>query len=180
MRTGSAPTIAEVAERAGISRATAYRYFPSQDVLIAEVVLDETVRPGLTAVYEAAHSSEAADERLDAVVRADHQLVTENESAFRTAIRTMILPNDADGRSAPSRPGNRLRYLVDAVRPVAERLGPERTKRLVTALSLCVGLESLLVTKDICGLGNEEAGEAKRWAAAALLRAALAETGEAS
>lgn len=179
MRTGSVPTMAEVAERAGISRATAYRYFPSQDALVAEVLLDETVRPGLAAVYEAAHSSEAADERLDAVVRADHRLVTENEAAFRTAIRTMMLSNNADGRSAPSRPGNRLRYLLDAVRPVTERLGPERTERLVTALSLCVGLESLLVTKDVCGLGDKEAGEAKRWAAAALLRAALAEVGEA-
>jgi AcrR family transcriptional regulator len=171
--------MAEVAERAGISRATAYRYFPSQDALVAEVVLDETVRPGLAAVHKAAQSGEAAGERLDAVVRADHQLVTENEAAFRTAIRTMMLSEDADGRSAPSRPGNRLRYLAAAVRPVAERLGPERTERLVTALSLCVGLESVLVTKDVCGLSNEEAGEAKRWAAAALLRAALAEAGEA-
>ena len=36
---GRTPTVAEAADAADVSRATAYRYFPSQDALLAEAVL---------------------------------------------------------------------------------------------------------------------------------------------
>src|SRR5690606_39272183 len=35
---GRMPTVAEVAERAGVSRATAYRYFPSRGVLVTAMI----------------------------------------------------------------------------------------------------------------------------------------------
>ena len=38
---GIEPTIAEVADAAMVSRATAYRYFPTQEALLVEVPLDE-------------------------------------------------------------------------------------------------------------------------------------------
>lgn len=176
-REGGMPSVAKVAERAGISRTTAYRYFPNQDALVAEVILDETIRPDLAAVYDAAHSGETARERLDAVIRADHALVVKHETAFRTAIRAMMLPGHNGEGSIPRRPGNRLHYLEDALQPVASQLGPERLARLVRSLAMCVGLESLLVMEDICGLGHAEAGATKRWAASALLTAALSEAG---
>ena len=175
---GHVPTVAEVAERAEVSRATAYRYFPNQDALVAEVLLDQAVGDGLRSVYAAAREGASAEERLAAVVRADHDLVTQNEGAFRTAIRAMIARDEDEGAPGTRRPGNRLRYLAEAVRPVAGRLGAERTERLVAALAMCVGLESVLVTKDIVGLSTEEAVRVKQWAARALLAAALAEVEE--
>jgi AcrR family transcriptional regulator len=178
IRNGATPTVTEVAALAGVSRATAYRYFPNQDALIAEVMLDRTVAPGLEAVHEAARSETTAGHRLDAVIRADQQLVVQQEAAFRTAIRAMILPRDPASPAGPRRPGNRLRYLTEALVPVTDLLGPERTKRLVTALAMVVGLESLLVLEDICGLNHEEAEATKRWAAASLLQAALDEAGD--
>src|SRR5579872_4176513 len=39
IRNGKPPTVTDVAEAAGISRATAYRYFPTQEMLWAEVAL---------------------------------------------------------------------------------------------------------------------------------------------
>lgn len=177
VREGGTPSVAEAAERAGISRTTAYRYFPNQDALVAEVILDEAIRPDLSAVYDAATVGRTASERLDAVVRADHALVVRHETAFRTAIRAMMLPDDG-GASVPRRPGNRLRYLEDALQPVAAELGPERLGRLVRSLAMCVGLESMMVMEDICGLGHAEAEKTKCWAAAALLRAALSEARE--
>src|SRR3954467_8410969 len=36
---GNQPTVSDAAEAAGISRATAYRYFPAQELLLAEVAL---------------------------------------------------------------------------------------------------------------------------------------------
>ncbi len=47
MQSGATPSVSEVAEAAGVSRATAYRYFPSQAALVGAVV-DEGLGPILT------------------------------------------------------------------------------------------------------------------------------------
>ena len=181
VRRGETPTVAQVAETALVSRSTAYRYFPSQEALLAEVLLDEAIRPDLEDVYAVAGTPGPAADRLDAVVRADHALVVKHEAAFRTALRAMLAPPIDDRSSVPRRPGNRLRYLAEALAPLKDRLGAERLERLVAALSMCVGIESIMVTGDICGLSPGDAETVKRWAAAALLQAALHEivmTGE--
>ena len=46
---------------------------------------------------------------------------------------------------------------------------------LVAALSLCMGIEALIVLQDVCGLEAAEAVEVSRWAAQALLQAGLRE-----
>jgi len=174
LRQGTTPTVAQVADAALVSKSTAYRYFPSQEALLAEVMLDEAIATEMEAVFSAAQTPGTAGERLDAVVQADHALVTRHEMAFRTALRAMLLP-DAEGEALPRRPGNRLRYIGDALEPLREQLGDDRLERLVMALAMCVGMESIMVTKDICGLPDDDAKAVKRWAAAALLRSALAE-----
>jgi hypothetical protein len=73
----------------------------------------------------------------------------------------------------PRRPGKRLRYLSTAVQPLRDQLGAAATERLTAALGLCVGIESIIVTRDICNLSDAKAEEVKRWTAQALLRQAL-------
>lgn len=51
-------------------------------------------------------------------------------------------------------------------------------ERLVMTLTMCVGMESILAMKDICGLSADEAVEVKCWAASALLRATLQENAD--
>ncbi|MDF2702710.1 MAG: hypothetical protein K0S10_1656, partial [Rubrobacteraceae bacterium] len=46
-------------------------------------------------------------------------------------------------------------------------------ERLVAAMCLCVGIESLVVLRDVCGLEAGEAEEVARWAAFALLRVSI-------
>jgi AcrR family transcriptional regulator len=175
VRRGELPTVVQVAEAALISKSTAYRYFPSQEALVAEALLDAANRADLDAVYAAARTTGSAAARLDAVVRADHALVVNHEAAFRTAIRAMLASDAESAAALPRRPGNRLRYLSAALEPLHERLGTARLERLVSALAMCVGMESIIVTKDICGLSTDEGEAVKRWAAAALLHVALDE-----
>jgi AcrR family transcriptional regulator len=40
---GRTPTVADVADEAFVSRATAYRYFPSQEHLLLDVVLERSI-----------------------------------------------------------------------------------------------------------------------------------------
>lgn len=173
---GKTPTMADIAEAALVSKSTAYRYFPSLEALIAEIMLDQTVALDLERVYEAAEIPGTAEERLEAVVREDHALVHQHERAFRTAIGVMLTAQQDEATRLPRRPGNRLRYLSQALAPLADQLEAEHFERLVMALALCVGIESMVVMKDICGLTPSEAEAVKLWAARALLRAALNES----
>lgn len=175
VRRGETPTVAQAAEAALVSKSTAYRYFPSQEMLFAEAMLEVAVAPDLAALYIAAGTPGDAAMRLDAVVRADHAFVVKHETAFRTALRAWLLPRADDPTDVPRRPGNRLRYLAEALAPLQDQLGTEHLRRLVMALAMCVGTESILVMVDICGLTAADAEAVKRWAAAALLRAALDE-----
>ncbi len=169
---GETPTVAQVAEAALIAKSTAYRYFPTQEMLLATAHLEIANRPGLAAVFAAANGPGSAEERLDAVIRADHTLVTMHEVAYRAFLRSTLAPRADD---TPRRPGNRLRYLAEALEPVREQLGEELLARLVVALAMSVGIESLIALQDIGGLSADEAQEVKRWVAATLLRGSLDE-----
>lgn len=169
---GAQPTVLQVADAAGISKSTAYRYFPSQELMYAEIVLRATVGADRDAVDAAAGSEGDTASRIDRVIRADHSLTTKHEHALRAGLRAYLLLLESYPE-APLGPSNRVRYLTTALAPLADRLSEVAMRRLVAALALCVGVEAALVTQVSCGLSTEESEEVKRWAAAALLRAAL-------
>ncbi len=173
IKRGETPSMEQVAEAALVSKSTAYRYFPSQDALIAEIMLDTALGSGLEDVSKAAKTSGTVGERLAATVRVEHALVTRHERAFRTAISVMINSHLDDSSRLPRRPGNRLRYIAEALAPLADELEDSTRQRLIMALALCVGIESLIVLEDICGLSSEEAEAVKLWASNALLQATL-------
>lgn len=170
---GEMPTVAQVAAAALVAKSTAYRYFPTQEMLLATAHLEIVNRPGLAAVFAASEGTGSAEERLDAVIRADHALVTTHEAAYRAFLRATLAPRTDD---TPRRPGNRLRYLGGALEPAREQLGEARLARLIVALTMSVGIESLIALQDIGGLSADEAQEVKRWVAATLLRGSLDET----
>jgi len=173
---GDHPTVAEVAEAAGISKSTAYRYFPSQELMYAEVVLAATVGADRQQVYRAAEGEDSVALRLDRTVRADHAFTSKHEHALRAGLRAFLLLIDRYPE-APLEPSHRVRYLSAALEPLAEQLSPAAHRRLLAALSLVVGIEAALVTQVSCGLTADESEDVKRWAASALLRAALDDNG---
>jgi AcrR family transcriptional regulator len=169
---GHQPTVADVADAAGISKSTAYRYFPSKELMYAEVVLAATVDGDRQQVHEAAEGEGDATVRLDRTVRADHAFTSKHEHALRAGLRAYLLLIDTYPE-APLEPSHRVRYLTTALEPVADQLPDAAKRRLVAALSLVVGVEAALVTQVSCGLSADESETVKRWAADALLRAAL-------
>jgi AcrR family transcriptional regulator len=170
---GISPTVEQVADAAQVSRSTAYRYFSSRQALAAEVLLDTAIGDGIEHIHAAAGRSPNAAERLTSVIHEDHALVTTHETAFRTALQTFIAPVTAQPGQLPHRPGNRLRYLTRAIEPLRDQLNDEHLRRLVAALAMCVGIESIVVTRDICHLDDTEAEQLKQWAAHALLQQAI-------
>src|SRR4051794_1695888 len=131
---GETPTIADVATRAGISRATAYRHFPSQELLLREAARDalDLDIDGLLAAVSPADDVEA---RLDAVITAVHGMVTAHETTIRALLRATIDPGP-DGVSAHLE-DHRIDWIEHALAPVGPVIEASRWDTLVAALALC-------------------------------------------
>jgi AcrR family transcriptional regulator len=172
LQAGQTPTVAEVADAAAVSRATAYRYFPSQEHLLGEAALELTV-PDVRGQVAAAGS--AAEARLDVAVGATMEYVLGHEVALRALLRRSLEPTAAGEAPPRRRAGRRLDWAVAALEPIAHQLGEAEHRRLVAALALLLGIETLVVLQDVCGLDEVEAQAVARWAAQRLLAGALVE-----
>ncbi|WP_445659192.1 TetR family transcriptional regulator [Achromobacter sp. NCFB-sbj8-Ac1-l] len=178
MAQGITPSVAELAEHAQVSRATAYRYFPSQSALIAAVV-DESLGPIL------AWDSKAADAaaRVDELLRFAYPRLEAHEAPLRAAIQVSLQQHaEASAGRAGNEPrlvrGHRVDILKRAIAPLAGTLTPAQQDRVAQALSLVYGTEVFLVLKDIWRLDLPEVTEVARWTANAIIQQALAEAGE--
>lgn len=173
MQSGVTPSVSEVAEAAEVSRATAYRYFPSQAALVHAVV-DEALGPILDWRSDAPDArARIADLLTTAMPRID-----EFEATFKAALKLSLdqwAQRQAGtlGNEPQFTRGHRIDLLKDATAPLAGRLPPEARDRLVQALSLVFGVEVLIVLKDIWGLTASHAQAVAEWAAAALVEAAI-------
>jgi AcrR family transcriptional regulator len=178
-RQGVEPSVARAAEAARVSRATAYRYFPTQDALLLEV---EGITP-LTAPVEelvANLTSADAETRLLALLDALNGLVIAEETRMRRALfvyQDTWLRGHRDGSNNATavREGRRMR-LLDAVLEPLRALPVDQYQRLRAALALTLGADSIVVMKDVCALDDAAALEVLRWSAITLLRAATQDT----
>lgn len=174
VRRGETPTIESTAAAAGISRATAYRYFTSQQALLLETSLDAiSTIPDPSLVDEG-----PVDSRVDTTIRFFVQMAHSHEPFMRTFLMLSMdhwLHAHKDGKDNRAlRKGRRLPWLDRALAPL-QSLSPREKRRLRTALSMLCGVEAMVVAKDVCGCTARQAEEASRWAAQAILRAALEE-----
>ena len=112
-----------------------------------------------------------AEERIEALVRVTQQGFAESEHLGRAIIRaTVSRPSDGDGR--PRRGYRRVEWIETGARADARDGPAERFERLVSALTLLVGWESMIVLQDTRGLDAAEAEDVCVWAARTLLAAA--------
>ena len=180
MQGGATPSVSEVAEAAGVSRATAYRYFPSQAALVGAVV-DEGLGPILTW----SPASQDAKARVADLIDTGMPRIESFEATFKAALRLSLeqwVKGQAGtlGEEPQFRRGHRVDLLGEALEPLRGKLAPEAYDRLAQSLSLAFGVEALIVLKDIWGLDGERTRSVVQWAASALVEAAIREAEEAS
>src|SRR5262249_29912233 len=102
----------------------------------------------------------------------------ELERLGRSLVRlTVDTDSSAPATGTPRRGYRRLEWIESALAPWRSRMDRTEWRRLVCALAMVVGWEALIAQRDVCGLSAEEGEELSVWAARALVRAALAETG---
>ncbi|MCM2472082.1 TetR/AcrR family transcriptional regulator [Rhizobium sp. CG5] len=170
MEKGLQPSVAEVADHTGISRATAYRYFSKPEDLWREAALDAiAIRIG-EAGPDAPDQAATPEQRIETLAGQVFDMVAGNEAMFRT-----FLASSLTATGAAKRGGRRIGWLTAALEPLRSQLTPAEFQRLIQGLSLTLGIEALIVFRDICELTTEEARSATIWSALAILRGALAD-----
>ena len=168
---GRNASVEEAAEAAGVSRATAYRYFPNQRALLV------AAHPEIEATALLGEDPPAdPHERLDRTIGELIRLTTDTEPELRTMLRLSLEPGPKD--ELLLRQGRAIGWIGEALAPLRGQLSPSTLRRLVLAIRSACGIEALVWLTDVAGLSRQEAGELMRWSALALLRTALAESDE--
>ena len=171
-QSGHVPSIAEVAVRSSVSRATAYRYFPSRSALVTAVI-DSSLGP----VRTLASDNRSGRERVHELFRQTFPRFKEFEPQLRAAAQLSLeqwaLERAGLLEEEPYRRGHRVRILEHAIAPLAPSMTPAVRDRLHHALSVVYGIEPYVILKDIWGLPDREVERIALWMADALIDAAL-------
>jgi AcrR family transcriptional regulator len=169
---GVTPTVEAAAEKAAISRTTAYRYFANQRALL------QVAHPEMEAVSLLPKPAPLdVSVRLDMVVTAFLRLIVDSEVQQRTMLRLSLEPDPSRRGDLPLRQGRAIGWIAEALAPLRGRLSDRELRRLAIGIRSVAGIEALVWLTDIAGLSRKEAVELMRWSAGALLRTALAEKG---
>lgn len=157
---GITPTVEQAADRAAVSRTTAYRYFVNQRELLLATYpeLEMATLLGPDAPGDPL-------ERLDRVTAHIAEQLVAHEPELRASLR-LTLESEAP---VPLRQGRALAWIEDALRPA--RL--PKLRHVAIAVRVAIGIEPLVWLTGIAGLTTPEAIELMRESARTLASAAI-------
>ena len=176
---GHIPSVAEVAVRSRVSRATAYRYFPSRSALVTAVI-DLSLGPVRAFTSTRASGRERVRELFVETFPRFKEFEPQLRAAAQLSLEQWALEQAGLLEEEPYRRGHRVRILEDALAPLTKQLPPAVHQRLHRALSVIYGIEPYVILKDIWGVPDREVERVALWMADALVDAALRETQKAN
>jgi AcrR family transcriptional regulator len=165
---GQTPRVEDAAQRAAISRTTAYRYFPNQRSLL--LAANPDISPDTLLPADAPDDPVA---RLDAFMAAFTRYNYDWEPQLRQSLRLTLETSAVKTERPALRQGRAIGWIEDALRPVGERYPGVDVRQLAVAIRSATGIESLIWLIDIAGYSRRRAADTVRQTAQALLTAAI-------
>jgi AcrR family transcriptional regulator len=178
LRTGGPLTVQAAADLAGVSRATAYRYFPNNDSVLvhATMPLTDDAGPRLPDLSPTDDDSpHGLPGQASALVRTMGEWAFDHENELRTFMRLSLAPPGADklDRRAST---NRDTWIATLLDGLPDHVPPQARDRLSVALTPLFGADAVVWSTDIAGADRETALDVMAWMAAALVQATLDES----
>tara|TARA_R110002051_G_scaffold324141_1_gene420220 strand:+ start:4959 stop:5558 length:600 start_codon:yes stop_codon:yes gene_type:complete len=152
----------DIAKRSGISRATIYRYFSNADILAAEAGLDVNTKSSET-IFENLKGKTLENKILE-IQDYYNTLAIDHEKLFRKYISAIL-----DSSTPTPKRGARRKKTLQLVLENTNYT-PKEKEDLSNLLTILMGIEPLIVTKDVCGLNNSESTELMKWGLELLLK----------
>src|SRR6204780_4564305 len=174
VNSGGEVTMPDVARRALVSEATAYRYFPDLASLLREVLAGvwDSPQRAMEPVADCADPVERIGFAAEVLLR--------EVLAYQGAVRAMIAASITKPPVTALRPGRRFGLIDEALRPLNDTMPvskPAQFEQLKRGLAVVISAEALFTLTDLCGLTPEAAIATGSHTARSLTMAALAETG---
>jgi AcrR family transcriptional regulator len=154
IQTGTTVTMSDVAQRALVSEATAYRYFPDLVTLISEALVGLWPSPN-----EALAPIAASANPIERVAFAS-EIFLRRILTYQGAVRTMIASTITRPEVAATRPGLRFAWIEFALAPMEASFAPVAAAafaQLKRDLAVVVSPEALFTLTDLCGLSPGDA-----------------------
>lgn len=159
LTSGREPSVADVAAAAGISRTTAYRYFPDQRSLLAASL------PEAPSTLIDEGSDDDPVHRLDQAISHYFELMERKEAHLWAGLRATLPPGPRVARSTKA-----IGWYADALSPLATTHPRIDVTALATRIRAVVGIEPLIWLVGAVGMTRAEAYELMRGNAHAILR----------
>tara|TARA_R110002033_G_scaffold1421_1_gene12674 strand:+ start:307 stop:927 length:621 start_codon:yes stop_codon:yes gene_type:complete len=151
----------DVANKAEISRATIYRYYPNVEILSYEVGIDLGTKSPEDIIEDLKDCS--LNDMILGIQNYYNEHAVNNENAFRKYLSAVLTSASEKKRGA-----RRNKTLQLAL--MKSELNPKEKKDLVNLLAILMGIEPLIVAKDVSGLDNKEFKELMSWGMNLLLK----------
>ncbi|HEY5181584.1 MAG TPA: TetR/AcrR family transcriptional regulator [Dermatophilaceae bacterium] len=177
LRIGAPLTVQGAAELAGVSRATAYRYFPSNEAVLMHATMPLIEDAGQRLQPPDPDSSDdisAQDlpEQASALVRTMASWAFDHENELRTLLRLSLAPERAT--RIPRRGNtNRETWIATLLKGLPEHVSQAAHDRLAVALVPLFGADAVVWSTDIAQVDRDAAVDVMAWMAAALVQATL-------
>ena len=174
---GNELTITELADKSKISRATAYRYFPTQTDLISAVV-DHSLEPIL---HWQSDEQDVGKKVNDFLSFAFTQMI-KHEGAIRAAMRLSLQQWVTDRSASSSNSekfvrGNHKEVLSNLLQPLQSQLNEELNNKLIYTLSIIFGSQ-ITVLKDVWNLDDSYIVSLSQWIIKAVINQAKQDISE--
>jgi hypothetical protein len=145
-------------------------YFPTLEQLLLDATLGALSQTTVDPVVQTA-SNDPAD-RVEQLSRAVNSVAGETMTLGRALIRLTVEGNEGQ-KGTPRRGYRRIAWIEEALEPARGILTRKEFERLVSALSVVMGWEPLIVLKDLRDLQQKQAEEILAFAARAIVDATL-------
>lgn len=152
----------DVAKKTGVSRATIYRYYSNIEILSAEAGLDISTKSPET-IHEELEGKTLC-EKILGVQDYFNVLAIDHENAFRKYLSTVIV-SDAPEMKRGARRKKSLELILKNT-----QLSSNEKKDMVNLLTILMGIEPLIITKDVLDLDNNSSSELLTWGMELLLK----------
>ncbi len=175
---GGPLTVQAVAERSGVSRATAYRYLPSNESVALHATMPIGDDPLADPDWAGTTPDRAQDlpSRAAALVRRMGEWAFDHEHELRILLRLSL--TDGSGRPGLARRPrtSRDRWIAALLSDLPDTVPTEARERLAIALIPLFGADAVVWLTDMAGLQREAALQQLEWMARTLVAATLAES----